>query len=258
MATASWTRHTADVALRSTVRRERVSIDLRGHGLALTAVAQSKGVPVAVLVRSVLAEWLQTSAVAESGVRSAPDVALEQHAGAVIKVTLRMRAGHAARLARAARAAEHSQGAYVERLMDELPLVPVSPDLRESRAARTRSISTLAPMSGEGRRYENLWQRKAREEGRLRHEADPTKSGDAYRRKRIGALLAWARIMEALNASDQAGDRELALHIRSFVRDSTFVKEYRRQKAREVPAYPHEHDVSPVVARERSGPDIER
>ncbi|MBA4341332.1 MAG: hypothetical protein C0423_04160 [Methylibium sp.] len=58
MATAGWTRRTADVASRSTVRRERVSNDLRGHGQALTAVAQSMGVPAAVLVSSVLAEWL--------------------------------------------------------------------------------------------------------------------------------------------------------------------------------------------------------
>lgn len=149
MATASWTRRTADATSRSTVRRERVSIDLRGHGLALTAVAQSKGVPVAVLVRQILAEWLQTRAVAESGARSAPDVAPAQPAESVIKLTLRMRAGHAHRLARAARAAEHSQGAYVERLMDELPPAPVSPDLRESRAALMRSTSTLAAMSGD-------------------------------------------------------------------------------------------------------------
>ena len=149
MAKVTRTLCAADDAPSSTVRRERVSLDLRGHGLALTAVAQSMGVPVAVAVRSVLAEWLQTRAVAESGARSAPDVALEQPADAVIKVTLRMRAGHAARLARAARAAEHSQGAYVERLMDELPPAPVSPDLHESRAALMRSTSTLAAMSGD-------------------------------------------------------------------------------------------------------------
>lgn len=149
MATATWTRRSADVAPRSTARRERVSIDLRGHGPALTAVAQSMRVPVAVLVRSVLAEWLQAHAVAESGTRAAPDGAPAQPADAVIKVTLRMRAGHALRLARSARAAEHSQGAYVERLIDEQPPAPVSPDLRESRAALMRSTATLAAMSGD-------------------------------------------------------------------------------------------------------------
>ncbi len=134
---------------------------------------------------------------------------------------------------------------------------------RESFAERLRGYGVEAEATrqatrGEGRRYENLWQRKAREEGRLRHDADPARSGDAYRRNRTGALLAWARIVEALDASDQAGDRELAQHIRSFVRDSAFVKEYRRQKAREVPTRPRERDVSPVLARERSVSEIER
>lgn len=134
---------------------------------------------------------------------------------------------------------------------------------RETFAERLRGYGVEAEATrqatrGESRRYESLWQRKARAEGRLRREVNPKKAGDAYRRNRTGALLAWAHITEALSASDQAGDRELAQHIRSFVRDSAFAKEYGRQQVREVPARQRERDFSSGVARGRSGPDIER
>jgi hypothetical protein len=136
MATATSTRRTAEVAPRSMARRERVSIDLRGHSLALTVVAQSKGVPL----RSILAEWLQTRAVAVSGARSAPDVAQAQPADAVVKVTLRMRAGHAVRLARRARPSICKGRMWSDSLMSCLPL----PYRRTRRCRRPAAWALMA------------------------------------------------------------------------------------------------------------------
>lgn len=138
----------ADGASCSRSRRERMSIDLRGHGSALVLVARSMQMSAAALVRKILYDWLETRSVAEAG-RSAVDVVSLQKESAVIKVTLRMPADYAARLALAARAAELSQGIYVARLIDSLPPAPVAPDQRECRAALMRSNAMLAAMSSD-------------------------------------------------------------------------------------------------------------
>jgi hypothetical protein len=152
METETWIRRRLDDAPPSGTHRERVSIDLRGHGPALNAIAQSRRVTVAALVRTVLAEWLETRSVADTG-RGSVDVLAapvsSQKESAVIKVTLRMPAGHAASLARAARAAELSQGLYVARLINAQPPAPVAPDQRENRAALVRSTAALAAMSSD-------------------------------------------------------------------------------------------------------------
>lgn len=152
METETWISRRLAGASPSGTHRERVSIDLRGHGPALNAIAQSRHVTVAAFVRTVLAEWLETRSVADAGqgtvdVLAAPVSFQKEHT--VIKVTLRMPAGYAAKLARAARAAELSQGLYVARLIIAQPPAPVAPDQRENRAALVRSTATLAAMSGD-------------------------------------------------------------------------------------------------------------
>lgn len=84
-------------------RRSRLSIDLRAHGAVLEALARSRRIPLAVLTRIALAEWL-ASRVAAGEVPEAdacPDSALvaRQDEG-LAKVTLRLPAASAARLAR--------------------------------------------------------------------------------------------------------------------------------------------------------------
>lgn len=145
MATVNFIRSGAADASHSATRRERVSIDLRGHSPALHAISQSMHRPVAALVRTVVGEWLQARSAAGVG----PAGAQAQPEADVIKVTLRMPVGHAVRLARAARAAELSQGVYVARLIDGLPPIPVPPDQRENRSALIRSTATLAALSGD-------------------------------------------------------------------------------------------------------------
>ncbi|MDC6166486.1 conjugal transfer protein TraS [Paucibacter sp. XJ19-41] len=134
---------------------------------------------------------------------------------------------------------------------------------RETFAERLRGYgieaeATRQATRGEVRRYEHLWQRKAREEGRLHNAPEPMKSGDAYQRSRMGALRAWAHIVAALTASDQPRDRELAERITSFIRGSTFAREHGRKWEREVPAHVRGRDVEPVISREMPGPEFNR
>ena len=133
MDTLNWISRHLDGAPTSGTRRQRVSVDLRGHGLALNAIAQSRHITVAALVRTVIAEWLEERFAADAG-RGAVDAlsapVSSQKENAVVKVTLRMPAGHATSLARAARAAELSQGLYVARLINLRPPAPVASDQR--------------------------------------------------------------------------------------------------------------------------------
>lgn len=137
----------ADDACRSTGRRERVSIDLRGHGAALNALAQSKQMPVSALVRKILAEWLHARSFVDEAhaVGTVPSRSVD----AITKVTLRIPARHAVGLACAARAADLSQGAYVMRLLDGQQPAPVARDQHENRLALVRSTAMLAALSSD-------------------------------------------------------------------------------------------------------------
>lgn len=134
---------------RSGARRSRLSIDLRAHGAVLEALARSRRIPLAVLTRIALAEWLASRAAAGEvpEVDAAPDSALvARQDECLAKVTLRLPAASAARLAREARAAEMSQGLYVAQLLEGLPPMPVPPDQKENRQALLRSTVTLAAL----------------------------------------------------------------------------------------------------------------
>ena len=134
---------------------------------------------------------------------------------------------------------------------------------RETFAQRLRSHGVEAEATrqstrGEGRRFEHLWQRRAREAGRLRNVPLPIKSGDAYRLTREDALQAWAHIVAALRGSDHATDRELAQRISSFIAESTFAREHGRRRERELPANASVRPVEQIISRDRPGPAIER
>ncbi len=95
-------------------------------------------------------------------------------------------------------------------------------------ALRERGIdvdTTSQSIRGGNRRYEPLWQHRARQEGRLRHPCDLIKSGDDYLKHRLDAMLAWSSIMDALAASENLEDRQLANAIASFVRDTPFYQD---------------------------------
>jgi hypothetical protein len=153
-------------AARSGTRRSRVAIDLRAHGPALEALAQSRHIPLAVLMRAALAEWLKSHTVVGTTVADAsPEAPIaSQHEGSIVKVTLRMPARSATRLAREAYAAEASQGLFVARLLEGLPPVPVPADLEENRRALMASTVTLAALLSDLRALERSLSRAGRED----------------------------------------------------------------------------------------------
>ncbi|MCX2862584.1 conjugal transfer protein TraS [Paucibacter sp. PLA-PC-4] len=150
--------------------------------------------------------------------------------------------------------------------MSGLRLNPRKADLqrwRETFAERLRGYGVEAEATrqatrGAVRRYDNLWQRRAREEGRLRRASEPTKSGTAYQRSRVGALEAWTHIVAALRASDQPSDRELAQRITSFIAESAFAKEHGRQRQREVPERSGPSQAEPIDSQGRQDREIQR
>lgn len=130
-------------------RRSRLSIDLRAHRSALEALAQSRGMPLAAVVRTALTEWLASQVAA--GRAPAPDVisadcAMPGSTEGLTKVTLRLPVASALVLARSARAAEMSQGLLVARLLQGLPPPQASADLKEALRALLGSTATLAAL----------------------------------------------------------------------------------------------------------------
>lgn len=140
------------VGARTGARGARLSIDLRAHGPALEALARSRRLPLAAVVRTALSEWLVSQAAA--GVAPSADVAavagvMPGSAGGLIKVTLRLPVASALVLARSARAAEMSQGLLVARLLEGMPPPQASADLKEARRALLGSTATLAALCGD-------------------------------------------------------------------------------------------------------------
>lgn len=121
MGTATFVRQPRAHASHSS-RRERLTIDFRGHGPALTAIARSRRMSATALARTVLGEWLEAQAIEVSpagAMDTAQAMSVPPHRDAAFaKVTLRLPADRATKLARAAHAAELSQGMYVAQLLD--------------------------------------------------------------------------------------------------------------------------------------------
>lgn len=78
--------------------------------------------------------------------------------------------------------------------------------------------ATRQATRGQSRNYDPLWRIKAREDGRLREGRAGSKAGKPSR-STAGAIDAWVQLGKALEASGDAGDRNLARSIAHFVRD---------------------------------------
>ncbi len=153
MAKATSTRPPGDDASRIRTRRERLTIDFRRHGPALHAIAHSRRMTTAALARSVLGEWLAAQDVGGSPVGAMdmePDVPVRlQKDAPFAKVTLRMPADRATRLAREAHAADLSQGMYVAQLLDAQSDDPMGASPRQLVSAVVRSNATLAALNSD-------------------------------------------------------------------------------------------------------------
>jgi hypothetical protein len=99
---------------------------------------------------------------------------------------------------------------------------------------------------------------KARDESRLLADRPALKAGNAYLASLHGALEVWARIADALQRSERAEDRALALDVFRFVRESPFFRERMRERQRQagVPQRTAPQPLREVV--QRAAPDIER
>lgn len=118
--------------------------------------------------------------------------------------------------------------------------------------------ATRQATRGEGLHSDKLWQFRARQQGGPGNVAVQRKSGDAYQRNRVGALEAWAHIVAALRASDQAEDRELAQRIGQFIQESTFAKEHGLARDRALTRGAGSRDVEPAMSRGGREPDMQR
>jgi hypothetical protein len=78
--------------------------------------------------------------------------------------------------------------------------------------------ATRQATRGSSRNYDPLWRIKAREDGRLREGRVSSKAGKQSR-STAEAVHSWVQLGKALEASGDAGDRNLARSIAHFVRD---------------------------------------
>jgi hypothetical protein len=125
--------------------RDRVTLELRGLRERLKALAASRQMTTAALVRQMLMALLDEEAGEGDTHRNLPaTVTATVIDTPVVKVTLRLPAAPARALARRARAADVSQGAYVASLIDGASPSPLPPDHAQTVAALLASTDQLA------------------------------------------------------------------------------------------------------------------
>jgi hypothetical protein len=120
--------------------------------------------------------------------------------------------------------------------------------------------ATRQATRGEHRNYEAPWRAKAEREGRLRTPSRAIKSGKAAESSRMGAIVAWGKITQALDASERPEDRRLAAEIIRYVRQMPVaierMKQLDRKRQQDRPAMGRPAPAAPTRARESR--DIER
>jgi hypothetical protein len=124
--------------------RERVTIDLRGIGPRLRAHAAARGRTPASLVRTAVLTLMEAD-----GGNHEPDRAVQSIDAHLVKLTVRLSAAHAVRLARGARVAGVSQGTYVAGLLDGQPPIARAADHGSAVAALADSTQKVAAMSAD-------------------------------------------------------------------------------------------------------------
>jgi hypothetical protein len=132
----------------------------------------------------------------------------------------------------------------------------------EQGAWRKRHMVDVA--RGPCRNRDELWQVKAREEGRLRVRTRATTSGSPVQPGREAALEAWKKIAFALANSKSHEDRILASEIVGLVRNTPIRRHSEQRPSRpESPTVKREIERAPrrvpsIAGRDRKGPEIER
>jgi len=127
--------------------------------------------------------------------------------------------------------------------------------------------ATRQASRGENRNYEWLWRAKKDRRERPTTPSRAIKSGAAVDKSRTDALVAWANIYHALEASDRPEDQRLVAAIARYVnqmpvaveRQKRMEQERRieRERQRQIPGIARA-PATRVVTRERESRDIER
>jgi len=151
-------------------------------------------------------------------------------------------------------------------------LNPRKADLRRWREVfaeqlRERGIdaeATRQMIRGPCRNRDELWQVKAREDGRLRVHRRETTAGNPVQPGREAALDAWKKIASLFANSERQEDRVLASEIVAFVRNTPAPRRSEQRPSRpESPTAKREIERTPqrvqsIAGRDRKGPEIER
>jgi len=127
--------------------------------------------------------------------------------------------------------------------------------------------ATRQASRGENRNYEWLWRAKKDRKGRPTTPSRAIKSGAAVDKSRTDALVAWANIYHALEASDRPEDQRLVAAIARYVNQMPVAVERQkrmeherrieRERQRQIPGIARA-PATRVVTRERESRDIER
>ena len=123
--------------------RDRVTLDLRGLGNRLQALAAARGTTASALVRKAALALLEVDPTTGSPSDARPAI----RDGSFVKVTLRIPAASAVLLAARSRRADVSQGTFVAGLLDGAPLSPLPHDHGQAVRALMASTDRLAVMS---------------------------------------------------------------------------------------------------------------
>jgi hypothetical protein len=162
-----------------------VTVDMRGLKAALVARAQAQRVSVSVLVRGAVARDLGLGV--EGGSQSA-DMPSDGASSAVsVKLSIRMTAEEAQRLAAGARAAGLSRGAYLAGLVAGVPVLSVGGGRPEHVASLMASSAELATLSRNIHRLTALLRQANVEPARPYREMLDTLAGDVRRHLELAA-----------------------------------------------------------------------
>ena len=120
--------------------------------------------------------------------------------------------------------------------------------------------ATRQATRGENRNFPSSWQIRAEREGRLRTPLRAIKTGAAAKKTRVDAIVAWAKIYYALEATGRPEDRRLVDAIGRYVSQMPVAiahhKEMDRQRQRDL-SRSAPRPSPRVVARERGQRDID-
>jgi hypothetical protein len=135
---------------------------------------------------------------------------------------------------------------------------------RETFAEKLRGWGVAAEATrqatrGENRNYPSPWRIRAEREGRLRSPLRAIKTGAAAKKSRLDAIVAWAKITYALDASGRPEDRRLVDAIARYANQMPVVIARRKQLDQERQRDSRGPSLSSpsLIARDRGQRDIE-